>query len=483
MRFPGSPQVVEKSSPRIEELEAKIKKFPVFALFRALEAEHLRLGNREAAARTMRTQAQLYLKKGLRDAATILSQRAARYETSIRAFAPAPVKSTQLAPLEPRTGCYLGAFIDRDDALKQQFNGDNWQYHRLPSEFAQVTQRRHASYFTYVAYGNFPRQWLRLCKREGVIPQIAWEPQNLAQVRDDAYLRSCAEFLRDLDWPVFVRFAGEMNGDWTPYHGNPGLYREKFRLVHRVLHRYAPKVATIWCVNAIPFDTIESYYPGDDGCDWVGVNLYSTPFADNDKSRAAFQDSPLPLLDPIYRRFAPKKPIAICEYAASHRAAVDKVTRVGFAIEKMSLLYSALPVLYPRVKLIDWFSSNNLRHARAGRQLNNYSLTDQEVIKVAYRRLTGNPHFLTSYLERNRTGNGWRPEGKFAPREKLALWVTSPAPQPKVVVQLGNKVIYAAQRTGAHLLALPSKGQGALTVAVFDAQNRCTGRKSFVVTQ
>jgi hypothetical protein len=296
--------------------------------------------------------------------------------------------------------------------------------------------------------------------------------ESLADVKDDAYLRDCATFLRDLDWPVFVRFAGEMNGDWTPYHGNPPLYRQKFRLVHQVLRRTAPKAATIWCVNAIPTDNIASYYPGDDGCDWVGVNLYSTPFADNDRTRAAFQDSPLTLLDPIYQRYVGKKPIAICEYGASHRAAVDGINRVDFAIEKMSLLYGALPLLYPQVKLIDWFSSDNLRHAREGRQLNNYRLTEHPTLLNTYRELTKSAHFLTSPLPRGASTVGWREVKSKVQNRQIALWVTSYAARPKVVVKQGERIIYAAQRTGAHFLSLPDSS-GQLTVAVFDSRNQC----------
>ncbi|HEX8463290.1 MAG TPA: hypothetical protein VF627_01615 [Abditibacterium sp.] len=473
LKLPGKPVVFERRDAKTAELEAKMARFPAFKFYKALAERHLELGNNAAAARTLRTEAKLFQAKGLSEAATVLQNRAARYETTVRVFAPSTNDETRdLAPLEPRNGCYLGAFIDRDDALSQRFSGDNWQYHHLPSEFERITGRRHASVFTYVAWGNFPRAWLQMCKREGVIPHIAWEPKNLNDVKNDAYLRGCAEFLRDLNWPVFVRFAGEMNGDWTPYHGNPALYREKFRLVHRVLHQAAPKVATIWCVNAIPADNIEPYYPGDDGCDWVGVNLYSTPFADNDRTRAAFQDSPLTLLEPIYRRFSARKPIAICEYAASHRAAVDGVTRIEFAREKMALLYGALPLLYPRVKLIDWFSSDNLRHAREGRQLNNYRLTEHEALLQTYRELTQSAHFLTSPNARGASNSNWREVESKLQNRQIALWVTSYVGQPKVFVRQNGRVVYAAKRTGAHLVSLPNSG-GPLEVVVYDSQNRC----------
>lgn len=306
LKLPGAPKVTTRRDAKINALETKNAKFPTFAVYEQLAARHLELGNSAEAARIYRIEAALYRKKNLSDAAQILENRAAQNETVARVFvarADAPDNFTG-APLEPKTGAYIGAFIDRDDALQVIFPGDNFQTHRFPSEFESRVGRRLSSVFTYVKWGNFPRKWLQMCKEQGVIPQIPWEPDNLNEVKDDAYLRDCEQFLSDLNWPVWIRFAGEMNGDWTPYHGNPQLYREKFALVHRVLHSGKARVATVWCVNSIPTDNIDDYYPGDANCDWVGVNLYSAPFADNDRTREAFRQSPLTLLDPIYQKYS-----------------------------------------------------------------------------------------------------------------------------------------------------------------------------------
>jgi hypothetical protein len=320
------------------------------------------------------------------DAAIIQANKAARYDTSVQVFLErnTTVQEEKAlytgARLEPKTGCYIGAFIDRDDQLRQVFSGDNWQWHRHPNEFAALVGKPHATYFTYVRYGqNFPRKWLAMCKRENVIPHIAWEPKSLSSVNDDQYLRDCAETLRVLDWPVFIRFAGEMNGHWTPYYGNPALYREKFRLVHRVLHRRAPKWPPSGASTACQRYRTD-YYPAMTAV--IGwASTYSTPSMT--MTAHAVRSSTAPdFNDPIYRRYAARKPIAICEYGASHMASLDRKLRNDFAIDKMSQLYSALPRLYPRIKMISWFNSNNLRHAKPGRQLNNYSLTEHPLFSM-----------------------------------------------------------------------------------------------------
>ncbi len=484
LKLPGAPRVNVRRDARIRELESKNEKFPTFTVYEQLAKRHLELGNTGEATRIYRVEAALYRRKGLSDAAQILENRAAQSESVARVFAQRPDTSNAPprftgAPLEPRGGAYIGAFIDRDDALQVIFKGDNFQTHRFPSEFEQRTGRRLGSVFTYVKWGNFPKKWLQMCKKEGVIPQIAWEPDDLNQVRDDAYLRDCEQFLSDLGWPVWIRFAGEMNGDWTPYHGNPALYRQKFALVHRVLHSGDARVATVWCVNSIPLDNIDQYYPGDANCDWVGVNLYSAPFADNDRTREAFGQSPLTLLDPIYRKYSARKPIAICEYAASHQAKLDMTMRPDFAIEKMSLLYGALPLLYPRVKMISWFDANNLIHAEPGRQLNNYRLTELPQIQTAFRELTASDYYLKNFPPVESESPSLRelkPNEAVRAGERLWLWTTSAQARPLVYVQVGDKIIYGGRRYGKHVLDLPD-GASKIVVTVYDGGGRCVLRR------
>ena len=486
LQLPGIAKITMRRDAKINELETKNAKYPTFAVYEHLAARHLKLGNTTEAARIFRVEAGLYRKKGLNDAAQIMENRAAQNETVARVFvarADAPGNFSGAA-LEPRNGVYSGAFIDRDDALKTLFLGDNFQNHRLPSEFESRVGRRLGSVFTYVKWGNFPKKWLQMCKQQGVIPQIAWEPDDLNQVQDNAYLRGCAQFLDELDWPVWVRFAGEMNGSWTPYHGDPKFYKEKFSLVHRVLHSGNARVATVWCVNSIPLGNIDSYYPGDANCDWVGVNLYSVPFSDNDRAREAFRLSPLTLLDPIYRRYSAHKPIAICEYAASHQAKLDMKMRPDFAAEKMSLLYGALPLLYPRVKMVSWFNANNLVHAEPGRQLNNYRLTELTAIQNAFRDLTKSPYYLKKFpsdagdVAATRQLKAGEPLKKG---ERVWLWVTSADARPLVYLQIGDKIVYGGRQYGKHVFDLPN-GAGNATLLVYDGGGRCVLRRELKVT-
>jgi len=487
LRLPGPAIKTIASDARLAQIKAKLNKWPTSAAYRQLAEQHVRLGNYAEAARAYHAEAGIYRRKGLLNAALVEERKAARYDTTTGLFVDRDLVSKEVdalysgAPLEPIVGCYIGAFIDRDEQLKQTYFDENWQTHRRPQEFTRHIGKPHASYFMYLRYGQkFPRKWIQNLKAANAIPHIAWEPRSLHSVQNNAYLHNFAKACRAMDWPIFIRFAGEMNGDWTPYHGNPKPYREKFRLVHRVLHKYAPRIATIWCVNSVPVQNIQQYYPGDDGCDWVGVNVYSVPYYDNDRRRPAFRDNVLSLIDPVYNLYARKKPIAICEYAASHMAAVDRVRRNDFAIDQLLMLYGALPRFYPRIKMIGWFSMNNLRYARTGRQLNNYNLTEQPAILENYRRAVSSAYFLGAP---ERLSNP-RPQvpRPIASSQRLhgatrfSSWVKTYVSRPKVYFAIDSEIIYASSRPGVHMVDLDlngvAPGDRKLTLYVYDDRGR-----------
>jgi hypothetical protein len=151
--------------------------------------------------------------------------------------------STALEKLEPPSGCYIGAFIEHDDVVR----GDIKLFERL-------TGKKHATYFTYVGYGSpFPTEWVRKVIEANAIPHIAWEPNDgLDVVKDDEYLRSFARMAGDVEFPVFLRFASEMNGAWTAYFGDPKKYIAKWRLVATVMRSEAPNVVMLWAPFCMP---------------------------------------------------------------------------------------------------------------------------------------------------------------------------------------------------------------------------------------
>ncbi len=489
LQLPGKPVLAVTRDAAILAKEEKNRKYPTHNAYDELGKTYVELGFYDDAARNFRTNADMFRRKGNHQAATIHDQYAARYESDVRLFVDRPLNAAELkafdtrATLEPPVGTYIGAFIDRDERLKDAWQSEYFQTHRRPEEFAKLVGKPHATYFMYARYGGqFPRMWLDECKAAKVIPHLAWEPQGgLDGVKEDEYLINFAKECGKLNWPIFLRYASEMNGAWTPWHGNPELYKEKFRLVNRVFKKYAPKVATIWCVNSVPVETVMDYYPGDDACDWVGINLYSVPFyGEKTAERPGDMDSPTTFIEPIYAMFKDRKPIALCEYASSQKHFADAGQRADFAVNKMALLYSSLPRLFPRIKMVSWFDVNNILHAPAHRRINNYSLTENGTVLKAYQAQVGGTYFLPGGATLNEEANAnltravprpVAPGQNVRDTARFSIWVKTPVARPLVFLEIGQKLVYAGKQPGTHVIdvdtsVLPA-GRQPVTVYIF----------------
>ncbi|MGF7184942.1 hypothetical protein GGQ84_001027 [Desulfitispora alkaliphila] len=290
------------------------------------------------------------------------------------------------AKFEPVEGSYLGAYVVQDvniDAHMPTFN--------------EITGKHHSSFFRYLGYGReFPRLWVQEVKDAGAVPQIAWEPNSgLEHVNDDEYLRSFARACAEADVPIFLRFASEMNGDWSAYSGDPDEFIKKWRLVHRVMAEEAPNVAMVWTVFTFPQGNILDYYPGDDYVDWVGVNVYNVVYHNNNINHYAAYQDPIQLMDYVYRTFGDRKPIHISEWGVTHYTITDGKYYVEWSQEKLRRMYDGIRELRPRAKAIYYFDVNNLVNAPEGRRINNYSLTCDEDKLNTYSEVVNHDFYLS----------------------------------------------------------------------------------------
>ena len=73
----------------------------------------------------------------------------------------------------------------------------------------------------------------------------------------DQYIKSWAEGIKALGFPIAIRFAHEMNGTWYPWcertNGNrPGQYVRAWRHVHDIFSEVgATNVTWVWSPNII----------------------------------------------------------------------------------------------------------------------------------------------------------------------------------------------------------------------------------------
>lgn len=475
----------------IRSLEAATSRNPSAANYRALADAYVANEKFDQASAAFFKASSLYAKVGDSNAAKVLLTQGQRYETKIDLFYERPATGSTYSGAinEPKTGCYLGAFIDREDEIGGSFVG-NGQTHRDPGEFDKAIGKKHAVYFTYLAYGRpFPAQWVNRLKSRAAAAQIAWEPRSIRSVHDDDYLHRFAADCRSSGVPIFLRFAGEMNGDWTSYHDDPEGYKSMFRLVARVMHDEAPNVAMVWCPNDIPEGTIVSYFPGDDAVDWVGVNFYSVLYNDGNQARNAEWRNPADSLRFIYNAYSLKHPIMIGEWAATHHSVVDDLDRPDFAIDKIGQLYASLPRIYPRVKAVDWLSMNTIEHAMPGRQLNDFSLLSDATVAAKYRSSISSDYYLNmvlpnvaSPIEFARLNDGQTLSGKV----RLSAVVKTYENRPSVAWSVNGDLSSPKTEVGAYEVSVDTKRLGGkdatFMVIVKDSKGRVAGRKSIHLT-
>lgn len=324
------------------------------------------------------------------------------FAADLRLYADRPPTPAELtrwdtkAKFEPPFGSLLGAFIDLDRTNPLTYLDMTNRLRRLPEGFEAKTGRRHASYFFYLGYGHrVPVDWISKLGANGRAVQIALEPnEGLDKVQEDATLYRIADGFAATNAPIFLRWASEMNGPWVRYSGDPKKYREKFRLVSRVMRERAPNVAMVWVPYAKPQGNITQYYPGDDAVDWVGVNMYSVTYYNQDVRTPGYQDHPTKLLNFIYDTYSPRRPVMIAEFGATHFSALEGKSVADFARRSIQGLYDALPRLYPRVKAVYYFNTNNLELSH--RLNNNYAITQDPEVLATYRDVVSQPYFLES---------------------------------------------------------------------------------------
>ncbi|MBN9419015.1 hypothetical protein ABS71_02340 [bacterium SCN 62-11] len=434
------------------------------------------------ASQAYAREAAIYRKKGDPEAAIVEQLKSDRYRTQIELFywRPSDDPVRPLERLEPAQGCMVGAFIDRDDTLEKHLFGP--QMHGDIPQFNDLTGKRHASFFTYLSLQReFPRPWADYVREQGAIPHLAWEPSNLAQVTPQL-METFVDALVDYNGPVIVRFASEMNGDWTRYHDNPARYRQVFRELYQAMRR-APKAALMWCPNAMPADNIDEFYPGDDACDWVGVNFYSVLYLDNDPKRPGDWIHPIDLLNSVYSKYAKRKPIAIGEYAASHQSKLDPTPKIDFARIKMAQLYESLPLLYQGVKLVSWYDCDNITKARSERQLNNFRLTDQPEIVDDYKRWVSSPWYLGA--GQSSASRQAHPFPQHLPGSvEVQPWVRSYEPNPQIFLRLDGRLLHVQQLPQGGRFRLPSlkSGKHKLEVLVYEPSGRFVEKRAYSYT-
>ncbi len=194
---------------------------------------------------------------------------------------------------------------------------------------------------------------------------------------------------------MFLRFGGEMNGAWTPWHADPLAYRKAFRTVALVMNARLPTWRWSGRPTTCPPTTLDRYYPGDDVVDWVGISLYVVRYYDDNLSEPAYQDNPATFIEPFYAKYAARKPLCLVECGVTHNSRVEGSRRSSSPPRASATCSFAIKVRFPRLKMFCWFDRNNLTGASPDRRLNDYSLPPDSPELAAFQSCVADPYFLT----------------------------------------------------------------------------------------
>lgn len=209
----------------------------------------------------------------------------------------------------------------------------------------------------------------------GATPMITWEPwdwgstdpadptyslDRILNGDHDLYITAWARAAAQWGKPFLLRFAHEMNGDWSPW--SVGDYRNNntaakyvaawVRIHELFLAAGARNVKWVWCPDGGPnLALLQSLYPGDKYVDYISVDRYNWGGVYWQDSYTAFA----PAYDTISR--ISQKPFFIGETGSAEEGGnkADYISR---------MLAYTIPVLLPRITGVCWFNEAKQRDWR-----------------------------------------------------------------------------------------------------------------------
>ncbi|MFD6416803.1 glycoside hydrolase family 26 protein [Streptomyces sp. NPDC060194] len=209
----------------------------------------------------------------------------------------------------------------------------------------------------YAAWGDrYETDLVGNAWRYGAVPYIAWEPfakslKSIAAGGSDAYIREWAVAVRELNVPVALSFAHEMNGHWYPWgtgKATPKEFRDAYRRVHDIfVEERATQAIWVWSpnvVNPMPDVELEPYWPGETYVDWIGVVGYygaqgpatfDTLYGPTMRQIRTFSDKPF-LIAETAAEAGETKPAAVADLFRGVAARKDVIGFVWFNFDKES---------------------------------------------------------------------------------------------------------------------------------------------------
>jgi hypothetical protein len=226
------------------------------------------------------------------------------------------------------------------------------------------------------ALQHFPVGQMDAIRQHGSIPVLAWYPADEAaggvptqpdfsldtiiSGKWDAYVRMYAAEVKAWGHPFFLRFASEMNGNWTPWsemtNGNrAGQYAQAWRHIHDIFTQVGARNATwTWCPNVeLPtYTPLEDLYPGNGYVDWACLDGYNYGSDYAGVAWRTFSQIFSATYAHLLKVIPADMPVLIGETASVE----DGGSKADWITDALTV---QIPTFFPRVKGFIWFNATN----------------------------------------------------------------------------------------------------------------------------
>lgn len=259
----------------------------------------------------------------------------------------------------------------------------------------------------YTAWGSkpieeFPVSQAKAISDIGSIPMITWEPwlsdfnkedfpninadpekrdknglHSIARGNYDIYIDKWASDVKGFGKLIFVRFGHEMNDPyrypWGPQNNKPEDFIAAWKhVVNRFKADGVENVIWVWSPHPA-YGNYDSYYPGDDYVDWVGVGTLNYGTVAVWSQWWSFDE----IFGKYYSQLSKyKKPIIITEFGC--------LSVGGNRAKWYEDALSSIPIKYPAIKSVIFFHSskdNTTTYKSLNWYIKDDSLTVKAIIK------------------------------------------------------------------------------------------------------
>ncbi len=282
-----------------------------------------------------------------------------------------------LSLYEPPTGCYVGAYVLSNPLINFDMNS-----------FDTLTGKPHSTYIYNLRLGEpYPVDWVLKCLSEMKTPHIVIRPPNEYNPFPKELLDETAKEFGEFYTPVFVEFYPVSSKDfYDPYE-----YAEFFRLARSSFKKHASNVSFVYSLNYEDKSECNSFYPGDEYVDWVGIQMYMPMYSNG----ALLSEDVFKKLDYIYYNFQDRKPIMISQLAISHYSSLDNTYFSKDSSKRLLEFYERIKNDYSRIKAINYMDFNAIELSPTLMNRDDFSITKDEQMLNAYKTSIQNDYFLS----------------------------------------------------------------------------------------